>query len=95
MLNRSYNFEGHPYNMTILSEEKARATVQEGQHTFLNCSVESGNPMENLEWKRVNETTLIGGTEELSYRFQPTRNDHMVQFTCHAINSETEPEVTR
>ena len=79
--------------MTILNEEKGLITVQEGQHSFLNCSVESGNPVENLEWKRADETMLIGGPEELSYSFQPTRNDHMVQFTCNANNSDTEPEV--
>ena len=94
MLNRSYHFVGHPYNMTIVNEEKGPVTVQEGQYTFLNCHVESGNPMENLEWKRANATMLFGGPKELSCSFQSTRNDHMVQFICHAKNSETEPEVT-
>jgi hypothetical protein len=50
--------------------------------------------MENFEWKRANETMLFGGPKELSCSFQSTRNDHMVQFICHAKNSETEPEVT-
>jgi hypothetical protein len=47
--------------MTIVNEEKGPVTVQEGKYTFLNCHVESGNPMENFEWKRANETMLFGG----------------------------------
>jgi hypothetical protein len=43
MLNRSCNFVGYPYNVTIVNEENGLVTVQEGQHTFLNCFVESGN----------------------------------------------------
>lgn len=65
-------------------------TVHEDEKISLECSVKSGNPVEDMMWIRGNETIAVGGPEFISYSFWPMRGDHMANFTCVANNSDTE-----
>lgn len=64
--------------------------VTENKSVSLNCSVESGNPLEDMMWILRSETIAFGGPGHLSYSFRPSRNDHKVNFTCLANNSDIE-----
>lgn len=65
-------------------------TVHENENVSLACEVVSGNPVEDMQWTRGNDTMAVGGPGNISYFFRSIRNDHMSHFTCVANNSGTE-----
>ncbi|CAC5370252.1 unnamed protein product [Mytilus coruscus] len=80
-----------PLDMQIANMDATGViTVHEDENRSLACSVKSGNPVEDMMWKRGNETIAVGGPEFISYSFRPIRDDHLANFTCVANNSDTE-----
>ncbi|VDI77362.1 Hypothetical predicted protein [Mytilus galloprovincialis] len=85
---------GPPSNMSVTNTStKGLLEVNEGQVSLLKCTVESGNPSENMMWVQNDSILLFGGPKFLVYEFVPTVTDHSKIYICIANNSETEDSV--
>lgn len=67
--------------------------VNEGQSSTLSCSVESGNPPEDMKWVHNGSVLVFGGPKLLVYEFVPVVADHLHIFVYLANNSNTEDTV--
>ncbi|VDI17571.1 Hypothetical predicted protein [Mytilus galloprovincialis] len=83
-----------PRNMSVMNTSTdGLLEVNEGQNSLLSCSVESGNPPENMKWVHNDSILVFGGPTLLLYEFVPVVADHLQIYICFANNSNTEDTV--
>lgn len=73
--------------MNILHIQEGN-TIQaiEGKSLVLICNVQSGRPVEIMQWSS-NGTVLKTGNKTITYRKIASTKDHMTTYTCSAFNS--------
>lgn len=87
----SFVLSGSPSNMSVMNTStNGILEVNEGQSTLLLCTVESGNPAENMMWVQNDSVLVYGGPKFLLYEFFPVVADHLQIYVCLANNSYTE-----
>lgn len=76
-----------PSKLNILNVAQVN-TVNGKEHTpmHLVCSVKSGQPLEELRWKKNRSIIRHGGPGKLVYSFVPKTTDHNSVYTCEAQN---------
>lgn len=85
---------GSPSNMSVTNTStNGLLEVNEGQISLLNCTVESGNPSENMMWVHNDSILVFGGPKLLVYEFVAVVTDHSKIYMCIANNSKTEDSV--
>lgn len=60
---------------------------------MLSCSVESGNPPEDMKWVHNYSVLFFGGPKLLVYEFVLVVADHLQIYVCLANNSNIEDTV--
>ncbi|CAC5422611.1 unnamed protein product [Mytilus coruscus] len=77
-----------PKHMEIINETSTGKII--GTQDFpvnLICTVDSGVPLNTLEWKNENRSIVGNYSDIVSYSFIATRDQHLKNFTCTANNS--------
>ncbi|XP_052072409.1 hemicentin-1-like [Mytilus californianus] len=83
-----------PSNISVMNTSTdGLLEVNEGQSNLLSCTVESGNPAENMMWVHNDSILVFGGPKFLVYEFVPVVADHLQIYVCLANNSNTEATV--
>ncbi|XP_063447927.1 titin-like [Mytilus trossulus] len=80
-----------PSNISVMNTSTdGLLEVNEGQSSQLLCSVDSGNPPEDMKWVNNDSVLVFGGPTLLLYEFVPVVDDHLQIYICFANNSNTE-----
>ncbi|CAC5397110.1 unnamed protein product [Mytilus coruscus] len=83
-----------PSNISVMNTSTdGLLEVNEGQSSLLSCTVESGNPAENMMWVHNDSILVFGGPKFLVYEFVPVVADHLQIYVCLANNSNREATV--
>ncbi|VDI03826.1 Hypothetical predicted protein, partial [Mytilus galloprovincialis] len=83
-----------PSNMSVTNTStNGLLEVNEGQIILLICTVESGNPSENMMWVHNDSILVFAGPKLLVYEFVAVVTDHSKIYMCIANNSKTEDSV--
>lgn len=82
------NFVEAPKNMKITNETSIGQIIgRQDLPVNLICKVDSGIPLNTMEWKNENRTFVYNYSAIISYSFIANRDQHLQNLTCTANNS--------
>lgn len=88
LFNNTKNFVEAPKNLKIINETSTgKLFWTQDFPVNLICTVNSGVPLNTIEWKNENRSVASNYSDIVSYSFIASRDKHLKNFTCTANNS--------